>query len=289
MITRNLDFSILISSTVSRKFFVLDELLTPYSMTGATVVLVAEAISGDVTIAGVLSGTDNTEVAFSFAPPFTNTAEQLSYEVIETDIAGDQNILYTGLITIRTSHGFTADLMALIANLKPPGITIAPDFQTQQIFYWRLYLQKLITPNISDGELELDSSWPPLVNFLIAHLVIHDFLQKYARKAYIEMLGGSTTSEESQGGGGIKKIETGPTSVEFYDTSSALTSIFKQGSQGDSPFDQMAKDICQLAARLRIYLPMCGQLAHSPFVPIKAGRLHRDNMIQILVDNYGQD
>jgi hypothetical protein len=143
------------------------------------------------------------------------------------------------------------------------GLTMDNAFQTQSIQYWQLYLQPGF--EIPDGLVFLDSAWPILGRFLIAKLVVHSYITKLLQN----FVGGAlaTSSSSGSGDGALKKLETGPSNAEFYNPADSLEVIMKAGTGGASPFDQLTKDICQLAQRVKIYLPICGQI-NQVVVPV---------------------
>ena len=81
--------------------------------------------------------------------------------------------------------------------------------------------------------------------------------------------GGST---EPIANGNIKKITTGPTEVEFFegtlsgDSTSSLAKTITSALQPGGVIDNLKANICMLAERLGIYLPICRNLK-QPVVP----------------------
>lgn len=149
---------------------------------------------------------------------------------------------------------------------------------------WRLYLQPLVylktAPDepaieISPEDTHNEFAWPALFNYLIAQLVAYDIILQGANQflANIGKAGSDTVSEEtSTGQGNIKLIETGPAKTEWYDnvTTEKLENIGKiylSATKGGGIIAYLKASICQLANRLRIYLPMCGQLDHNTTPP----------------------
>lgn len=154
---------------------------------------------------------------------------------------------------------------------------------------WQLYLQPLVYFENPDTELPYyevevvdthnETAWPVLVNYLIAQLAAYDIILQGANQflANVGNLAGEKTGE-SITTGNIKSIETGPAKTEWYDDMSAeqldkLSKVYANAVKPGGILDQIKESICQLAARVRIYLPMCGQLAHNTIVPQVTNRI----------------
>lgn len=280
---KDLDFTVVEGLEFVKKFNPTDSDGVPVDMTGNTVRLKARRQGGDETLNATIENAGLT-ASFTFTTAFTNLIETIPYVVYQTTPGGDVEYLFEGTIKIESEFSFSNDIDTLIENLKPDGVLLNPSFKFQQIRFWKLYLQNLITPTILDEELDDDTNWPPLVNYLIAYLVIYDFLKKYARKSYSDMFGNGAADAE---GAQIKKIETGPTNVEFHDSAKAITSMFKPDQSGNTPFKEMTSEICQLSKRLRIYLPMCGHLERDTNLPIIHYQEKPSTLNLILTTYYG--
>lgn len=65
-------------------------------------------------------------------------------------------------------------------------------------------------------------------------------------------------SEDSgEAGGSVKKIVTGPTEVEFFDTADALNSMFSSSKYSKPLIDNLFNGLCALANRIGIKIPYC--------------------------------
>lgn len=98
----------------------------------------------------------------------------------------------------------------------------------------------------------------------------------------------ATTVTTVTGSGALKSLETGPSKAEWYDSSTTVSTLFKPaaGKDGRSVFDELTSDICSIAHRLRIKLPMCKPLVHGVIVPCKVGRPDKPNIDNFL-SKYG--
>lgn len=141
---------------------------------------------------------------------------------------------------------------------------------------WQQYLQPLVeNPEVTPANTFTPSSWPPLVNSLIAKLVIVDIIEMNVSALAISISNeGQIPSTGNYGSntntnGTIKSIETGPTKVERYENKDIssysekmwnLARAYQQLVRPGGALESLKEGICQESARVRIYLPNCGQL-----------------------------
>lgn len=109
-----------------------------------------------------------------------------------------------------------------------------------------------------------------LENQLIMELAAYDFMSVQVAnmvKAQAQSILENNTTSSSGGSeppdgyqGDIKKIQTGPTQVEYFnpneDESDLASNIIKALGPGGL-LDMMKENLCMLAGRLDIYLPIC--------------------------------
>ena len=156
---------------------------------------------------------------------------------------------------------------------------------------WQLILQYAPTPPIADADVFDETKWPALFNALIASLVVYELLielfnQYTLTGAALALQGGSSSSSSSSSSddlevGPIKKLETGPSSTEWFNPtennntetgSKLITSYFKDGSL----MTEYKNQVCLLASRLGVYLPEICECKSRPILPIT---IHRDNCV----------
>jgi len=166
------------------------------------------------------------------------------------------------------------DIPSMIDLYSPSSVVGTIKNNNQKAFLiakWQEYLRPLMfNPEITLENTHNPSAWPFLVNNLIAKLVVIDIIGMESSSL---LLSSATNAESSSNPnnpiadeGAIKMIETGPAKTEFYDVANAsesalnlikaFTSILKPGGV----LDELRSSTCQDAQRLRLYLPMCGQL-----------------------------
>jgi PKD repeat protein len=143
---------------------------------------------------------------------------------------------------------------------------------------WQRYLFPiiLVETEIPEEQIHNELLYPPLVNQLVAELVAYDLIIQGANQFLSSMSneGSSGSSSTTTSGQQKKKIETGPTVVEWYQDKTAedigeIGAAYASAVKTGGALDMIKNQICQLSKRLRVYLPMCGQLAHSPIPPSK--------------------
>lgn len=199
--------------------------------------------------------------------PLYTYAQPGDYDVtlIATNIDGSSEpFVYT--ITVNEQNAVSID--DIITFELPASITLDQSKKNYILTKWRLYLQSAFA--IADEYLYDESHYTQLQNILLGKLVVYDLIIMEAKAYMASTMNGGGASAGGASGGNVKKIETGPTSAEWYSGSSTLSQLFSPNGEGISPFDEIAGDICGLGNKLRIKLPMCSPFDTKPIVPIKA-------------------
>lgn len=146
---------------------------------------------------------------------------------------------------------------------------------------WQLYIQPLVCrpcgKEIPLEEYNNEFAYEALENQLIMELSAYDFLTvgiiNMMRSAtdIIQNETNSSTQKPGEGEGGeananqrVKTITTGPTEVQFYeglsgDSASSLAKTITGALQPGGVIDTLKANLCMLAGRLCIYLPICNQ------------------------------
>ena len=179
------------------------------------------------------------------------------------------------------------------ANLVDNGMTLQQ--KATFIQKWQLYIGPLVERCIPIEEYTNELYYEGLENQLIMELAVWDFLNMQiislltGTGQYIDSLtyqSQSKTSGEGEGEGEdepggdeqgstgrVKRIQTGPTEVEYFDElSDSLSTLYKSYSEALKPngiIEVLRKNLCNLASRLMIFLPMCD----NAYIPTKVPRV----------------
>ncbi len=210
----------------------------------------------------------------------------VTLNVVSTEDGYDQTLQRMVIISDVVKTHLTDSIYNLINEYIPHELS-DPMNNDQKALYinkWQLYIHPLV--NRQEGkEIPLEEYnnelyYEGLENQLIMELAAWDYLNVKILNIltgtgeYIKVINstGGTEGEnfEETRGDRVKRIQTGPTEVEYYDSlSDATSSLFKAYSQAVKPggiMDELRKNLCMLAQRLSIYLPFCDQPYH-PVVP----------------------
>lgn len=154
---------------------------------------------------------------------------------------------------------------AVTANLPSDwGLTQA--VATPHIKKWQMFLFPMLENPLLDSQMFVEGDWPPLVNELIAQLIVYDLIKQKFEESTMNGMAGTTSSNTTvTSKGNLKKVEAGPSVVEWYDqktsTSNLLKNIMASGNNGKTFFDILKENICMLSKRVKISLPtLCGTI-----------------------------
>ncbi len=178
-------------------------------------------------------------------------------------------------------------LLELIDKYMPSALRGEADMREKiaLIQNYQLYLQPLVEIpfKVNEQDTHNERAWPGMVNMLLAQMVTMDIIVQGANQFISNAVIGAIDTEEDneeetpeKENQDLKSIETGPTKTEWYENdygvkkSEAIKNIaqaYSNATKAGGAIDQLKVIICQQASRLRIYLPMCGQLEHNTVVP----------------------
>ena len=153
-----------------------------------------------------------------------------------------------------------ADIDTIIAQHLPVGVTLDVPTRDNLIAKYQLWIAILVEPIVVDPNIHTESFYSTLANQLIAEMVVLDLIELGAA-AFMLSLG----NQVGAAGKEVKKVTTGPADAEWYSASDSWQSIMKPGGAKD----MLKQSTCGLASRLRIVLPWCPPLSHSPIPPSK--------------------
>ena len=210
-----------------------------------------------------------TSWTWSFGDGGNSTEQNPSYVY---GAAGDYTVQLIATNDDGSSEAFTKDITVIEAlsaitqntitsNETPAGMTLPDAKRDHYTTYWRnMFYFNL---EIDEADALDDAQWPYLWKILIARLVIRDYV--------LEMYQDYLANAPGEGGenGNVKKVETGPSNVEFFDLASNLKNLFTENNNGVSPFDQIFLGVCEVASKLTVHLDCCTPKTWSPIVPQK--------------------
>lgn len=213
------------------------------------------------------SGGQNTSTLQSPQHTFTSPGTYIVRLQITNNAPGTPLVTsITRNIIVNTVPVLPVSLKDFILLKVPPPINIPPGAIDAYVATYQLYMQPLVnSPGVADVDTFNEAAYPPLVNALIAYTVAYQITLDNVGKNLI--LGSSTGIVGGQPGL-VKKIETGPSNAEFQDMANLQKQIY--GKNG--LLEQLKMELCKLASRLLIKMPMCPPLPSPIFIPLKAGR-----------------
>lgn len=175
-------------------------------------------------------------------------------------------------VTDKAKTHLSGSIYQLIDTYIPENIfgVVTTSTKRQFIEKWQLYLQPLVNHCIPLQEYNNEMYYEALENQLIMELAAYDFMSVQVAnmvKAQAQSILENNTTSSSGGSepsdgyqGDVKKIQTGPTQVEYFnpneDESDLASNITKALGPGGL-LDMMKENLCMLAGRLDIYLPIC--------------------------------
>lgn len=190
-------------------------------------------------------------------PTHTYVAEgKFKVSLVATNTDGSSTFEYEILVSLNATLNQTVETM--VREALPSGLTIPAIELTQSVRRWQMYLQpKIYMPfEVLPADTFKQEKYPGLANVLISKLIVYEQLIEQASKTMISTLtsdGGASTS------GTIKKIESGPSVAEWYNTSETWKTIFA-GKTDTGFFGSMLQDVCIFAGRQNISIPeLCGR------------------------------
>lgn len=205
------------------------------------------------------------------------------------------------LITDFVKTHLPCSIYCLIDTYIPKNIfgTVSAKVKRQFITKWQLYIQPLVNHCIPIEQYANELYYEALENELIMELAAYDYMvlqvnlmvqataaavkdnnaiqtsSSSSSKNPLGPLTGQSSSTEQDANGGItsgrvKKIQTGPTEVEYFDDAAQDSDFASNAIKAlgeDGTLDVLKENICMLAERLDIYLPICNRPSAKRVVP----------------------
>lgn len=144
----------------------------------------------------------------------------------------------------------------LVEDQLPAGFVVSPEFVARRLMVNQLLIHE--AANVSEVDAYTLDRYTDSWKVLLSYLIVYDVLNRILTGAFVTTVGDTTQEgEESEGGGAVKKIVTGPTEVEFHDTIKSLGDLMKSLTSEGGMFSQFLTMACGLASKLGIQLPFC--------------------------------
>lgn len=192
----------------------------------------------------------------------------------------EETICINLVITNKVQTSLSGSIYNLIDEYLPSGIIKNFPLNKKALFIekWQLYIQPLVYRELGE-EIEVSDyndelQYEALENQLIMEAAMLDFLTT----EFTNMLQSvsSTGGDISMGAeGGIKKITTGPSEVEYFNAGDSTKDIISNVTKAMGPggfVETLRLNLCTLATRLMITLPFCRQLKRPSIVPEVSNR-----------------
>lgn len=142
----------------------------------------------------------------------------------------------------------------LVESNLPADFVVSNDYINTRLKYWQLLLYK--AAEIDEADKYSITEWPDDWLILLSYCVTYDLYVRILSGAFIA-IGEVSSSSSTKSDGGIKKIVTGPTEVEYHNSSESLTDLLKNIRSPDGAFWDMLQLACAFAQQLGVKLPFC--------------------------------
>lgn len=146
---------------------------------------------------------------------------------------------------------FTID--QLVAHYLPPAFSVSQAFIEQELKLQQFLHYK--DAGVSEKNAYNWDSYSGEWQLIFAYLIIWVVYQKILAGAFITVSG--STSDTSTGKGPVKKITTGPTDVEFHNSTESLAELIKALQSPDGWLAWIMGYACPLGTSVGIKLPFC--------------------------------
>lgn len=210
--------------------------------------------------------------------------------------SSQQTVLVSDFIKTHLSDS----IYTLIDTYIPANIfgRVTTNTKRQFIEKWQLYIQPLVNHEVPIEQYNNELYYEALENQLIMELAAYDFMTNQINLMIqavsqtikdnnevsccnpgpiLPGMGNPPSSNSSgssstvtTGNRAVKKITAGPTEVEYFDDTESDTDNASNAIKAMQPggiIDLIKENICMLASRLEIYLPICTRLSAKRVVP----------------------
>lgn len=206
---------------------------------------------------------------------------RVSMSIVDSNNRPVEKVTKTVLISDKVKTHLSNSIYVLINTYIPYSIfgKVPSSIKQQFIEKWQLYIQPLVNHEIPVEDFNNELYYEALENQLIMELAAYDYMLlniqnvinatsqtiindnsqgSECNEEYSSQSSGSSSNTSS--GGSIKKIVTGPTEVEYFNDTESEKDFISNITKAVQPggfIDILKQNLCMLAERLDIYLPIC--------------------------------
>ena len=206
---------------------------------------------------------------------------RVSMSIVDSNNRPVEKVTKTVLISDKVKTHLSNSIYVLINTYIPYSIfgKVPSSIKQQFIEKWQLYIQPLVNHEIPVEDFNNELYYEALENQLIMELAAYDYMilniqnvinatsqtiindnsqGSECNEEYSSQSSGSSSNTSS--GGSIKKIVTGPTEVEYFNDTESEKDFISNITKAVQPggfIDILKQNLCMLAGRLDIYLPIC--------------------------------
>ena len=208
---------------------------------------------------------------------------RVSMSIVDSNNRPVEKVTKTVLISDKVKTHLSNSIYVLINTYIPYSIfgKVPSSVKQQFIEKWQLYIQPLVNHEIPVEDFNNELYYEALENQLIMELAAYDYMILNIQNVinatsqtiikdnsqgsecgveYSSQSSGSSSDTSSASGGSIKKIVTGPTEVEYFNDTESEKDFISNITKATQPggfIDILKQNLCMLAGRLDIYLPIC--------------------------------
>lgn len=206
---------------------------------------------------------------------------RVSMSIVDSNNRPVEKVTKTVLISDKVKTHLSNSIYVLINTYIPYSIfgKVPSSIKQQFIEKWQLYIQPLVNHEIPVEDFNNELYYEALENQLIMELAAYDYMLlniqnvinatsqtiindnsqgSECNEEYSSQSSGSSSNTSSEGS--IKKIVTGPTEVEYFNDTESEKDFISNITKAVQPggfIDILKQNLCMLAGRLDIYLPIC--------------------------------
>lgn len=146
-------------------------------------------------------------------------------------------------------------IIQLVADNLPAGFTVSQDYLERRLKEWQLYLHR--AAGIPTEYREDIALWSEEWQMVLAYCIVYDIFMKIISGAILFKDITVDTDGEISAGGEVKKITTGPTEVEYFNTKESWAELIKYWLGPDGLATLFFAKACMAAAVVGVKLPFC--------------------------------